>query len=409
MIDRVLILSASAGSGHLRAADAVAEALRDSNLAGDVRHVDALEYASAAYRSIYRRAYLEMVNTAPNMLGWLYDAADRPWSNEKRRLTFDRMNVRALIKLVDDYRPDYVVCTHFLPAEIISWLICAGRISSRHAVVVTDFDVHASWLCHHYTRYFVGIEEARQHLGRLGFTPACTIVSGIPISPAFAVRRDRQAMRARLGLDAGSATVLISAGGFGVGPMESLIANLKPARHELQVVAICGRNAELKERVDSLAAELSGGTLRVVPVGYADNMEEYMAAADLVLGKPGGLTTAEALASGLGFVIVNPIPGQEERNADHLLEQGAAIRCNNLPALAYKLDTLLDTPERLRAMQANALSLSRPYAAATIAACLADPCGDGELPASDSGHRCPDARPVLRRLRLRVRPRRRRA
>jgi processive 1,2-diacylglycerol beta-glucosyltransferase len=134
-------------------------------------------------------------------------------------------------------------------------------------------------------------------------------------------------------------------------------------RHPAQVVALCGKNEELKKKIERLP---QSGSVLIKPVGYTKEMDEYMSAADIVLGKPGGLTTCEALAKGLAFVIVNPIPGQEERNSDHLLEEGVAIRCNNLPVLGYKIDHLLDDPQRFAAMQANSLRLARPRAAREI-------------------------------------------
>jgi len=132
-------------------------------------------------------------------------------------------------------------------------------------------------------------------------------------------------------------------------------------------VVVCGRNEELRQRLGALAAERAGGSNTLAVVGYTTAMDEYMSAADILVGKPGGLTTSEALAKGLLLVIVNPIPGQEERNSDHLLEQGAAIRCNNLPVLGYKIDRLLDDPTRMAAMRASARRLARPHAASEIA------------------------------------------
>jgi processive 1,2-diacylglycerol beta-glucosyltransferase len=146
--------------------------------------------------------------------------------------------------------------------------------------------------------------------------------------------------------------------------LKSLINDL---RSPAQVIALCGRNAKLKHRVDQLTASISPESpLSIKSIGYTSAMDEYMTASDILLGKPGGLTTAEALARGLVFVIVNPIPGQEERNSDHLLEEGVAIRCNNLPVLADKLDRLLKDPARIQLMRAKARSLARPHAARDV-------------------------------------------
>ena len=138
-------------------------------------------------------------------------------------------------------------------------------------------------------------------------------------------------------------------------------------RHPAQVVAICGRNEELKSELEQASAHIApDNNVAIKVIGYTKEMHEYMAASDILLGKPGGLTTSEALAMGLVFVIVNPIPGQEERNSDHLLEEGVALRSNNLPALAYKIDRLLDDPARVERMRENARRMARPRAAFDI-------------------------------------------
>jgi processive 1,2-diacylglycerol beta-glucosyltransferase len=371
MFKKVLILSASSGAGHTRAAQALERAFAEAGAAGEVRHVDTLEYTNKIFRNLYSKAYIDMVNRAPGLLGWLYDQSDKPWKNERRRLAFDKLNTRPFVRMLGEYRPDVAVCTHFLPAEIISWLKAKERIATRQAIVVTDFDVHAMWLCHHYEHYFVAMDETRVHLEKLGIPAARITVSGIPIDPVFSKEKDKREMREKHGLKQDRTTILVSAGGFGVGQIGNLITVLLELRHAAQVIAVCGRNREQKERVDRMAARLSPDShIAIKALGYTTEMDEYMAASDILLGKPGGLTTSEALASGLVFVIVNPIPGQEERNSDHLLEEGAGVRCNNLPALAYKIDRLLDDTARFRLMQENARRLARPRAARDIVARL---------------------------------------
>jgi processive 1,2-diacylglycerol beta-glucosyltransferase len=367
MFDKVLVLSASAGAGHIRAAQAVERAFSEADAAREVRHIDTLEYTNKLFRRLYAKAYLDMVNKTPELLGWLYDYLDKPWERERRRLALDKLNTRPFVKMLREYQPDIIVCTHFLPAEIVSWLKAKERITSRQAIVVTDMDVHAMWLCHHYEQYFVALEETREHMMRLGIPQEKLTVSGIPIDPVFSVEKDKLEMRRKHGLQEDLCTILVSAGGFGVGPIEHLFQSLLELRHEAQAVVICGRNEELKARLEQMSAHLPrAARVKIKPIGFTTEMDEYMAASDIVLGKPGGLTTSEALARGLVMVIVNPIPGQEERNSDHLLEEGAAIRCNNLPVLAYKIDKLLDDRERFRAMQDAARRLARPRAAQEI-------------------------------------------
>ena len=371
MLNRILLLSASSGAGHVRAAEALEKAFnkitRDVGLSSEVRHVDTLKFTNRVFRHLYSKAYIDAVTRLPDLTGWVYDKLDKPWKNERRRLALDKLNTRPFVKLLREYQPDMIVCTHFLPAEIVSWLKAKERITSRQAIIVTDFDVHAMWLCHHYEQYFVAIDEARAYLDALSIPRDKITVSGIPIDPVFALHKDKHKMRIKHGLAPDRITILLSAGGFGVGPMEHLITALLPLRHRAQLVAICGRNEDLKDRVSQLASRIKpDATVTVKPFGYTREMDELMSASDLMVGKPGGLTTSEALSKGLVSVIANPIPGQEERNSDHLLEAGVAIRCNNLPTLAYKLDQLLADPERFATMQSKATAISRPHAARDI-------------------------------------------
>ena len=369
MLKKVLLLSASAGAGHVRAAEAIEKAFkqRKDSANFEVHHFDVLNYTNKLFRHLYSKAYIDLVNKMPEVPGWVYDKLDKPWKNERRRLALDKLNTRPFVKLLREYQPDLIVCTHFLPAEIVSWLRAKERLASRQAIIVTDFDVHAMWLVHHYERYFVAVDEARAYLEALEIPADKITVSGIPIDPVFAIRKDKQEMRAKHGLAPDRTTILLSAGGFGVGSVDALVHSLMPLKHRAQVVAICGRNEELKERLTKLAARIKpDATVTLKPFGYTKEMDELMTASDLVLGKPGGLTTSEALAKGLVFVIVNPIPGQEERNSDHLLEAAVAIRCNNLPTLSYKLDRLLGDPQRFKSMQANARRMGHPNAAKEI-------------------------------------------
>jgi processive 1,2-diacylglycerol beta-glucosyltransferase len=266
-----------------------------------------------------------------------------------------------------EFEPDAIVCTHFLPGSLVSWLKSKEKLRAKLAIVVTDFDVHAMWLTGNADRWFVALDETRAHLAALGIDREKIRVSGIPIDPKFAAVVDPRATRLRLGLDPDRTTILVSAGGFGVGPVEHLVTALSRIEHPAQVVVICGRNEELRERLRAVLASAPPRNARVDLVGFTREMDAFMSASDLLVGKPGGLTTSEALAKGLAIVIVNPIPGQEERNSDHLLEEGAAIRANNLPAIGWKVDRLLSDPQRLGTMRERSLALGRPHAARTVA------------------------------------------
>ncbi|HEX3101842.1 MAG TPA: glycosyltransferase [Pyrinomonadaceae bacterium] len=369
MFKRILILSASVGNGHVTAAESLKKAFEIKGLASEVRHEDVLKFTNPLFRTLYSDAYLGLVNNMPEVIGWMYDQLDAPWKNEKRRLFFDKLNTLPLVKMVREYDPDWIVCTHFLPAEIISDLKGSGKMTTPQAIVVTDFDMHALWLCRNYEQYFVALDETRFFLASLGCPAEKTTVSGIPIDPKFAEIKPAGEMRAKYGLDADMPTVILSLGGFGVGRIETLLDSLRSIKPPVQILAMCGKNEELRSKLEREPADTNGA--RVIPVGYTRDMDEYMSASDLIVGKPGGLTTCEALAKGLVFVIANPIPGQEERNSDHLLERGCAIRSNNPATLGYKIEQLINDRGRLDTMSRNALKFARPNAAFDIADTLA--------------------------------------
>jgi processive 1,2-diacylglycerol beta-glucosyltransferase len=367
MLGRVLVLSASAGAGHLRAAEAIEKAIRIRGLASDVQHIDVLKFTNKVFRHLYSKAYIDLVNNAPEVLGWLYDHLDDPAKNDPIRLAFDRLNANPFIRYLKRYQPNIAVCTHFLPSGIISSLKGEEKVKVLNTVVVTDFDVHAMWLCRHVEQYFVAMEETKVHLKALGVPESLVTISGIPIDPVFAGPRDKNAMRRKHGLEPDRFTILVSAGGFGVGPVGYLMQALAQLRHPARVIAVCGRNEALKaELAETIRHLKKSSAVSFTLVGFTTEMDELMTAADLFVGKPGGLTTSEALAKGLPMVVINPIPGQEERNSDHLLEQGAAIRCNNLPALAYKIDSLIETPGKLAQMEKSSRSMGKPDAAFTV-------------------------------------------
>jgi len=363
MKKRVLIISTSAGTGHVRAAQALEKEFAGDPRVSEVLHEDALQYTNKLFREFYSTLYIKLVRAAPDLLGWVYRASDEPWKGEAVRTQLDRLNTQKLVKFIRKFDPHITVCTHFMPAGIIGHLMEKGELETHLSIVVTDFDCHAMWLSRRFHRYFVALDETKAHLEALGLPSERITVSGIPIDPIFAQPVDRASTRVAYGLDPEKITLLLSAGALGVGPTELIVERLKHLRHDVQTIVICGKSEEVRARVEA-AMVGAEGKFRVL--GYTDRMHELMRMSDLFIGKPGGLTTSEALACGLPMVIFSPIPGQEERNSDHLLEKGIAIKCNELTTLPFKIDQVLDSPERLAAMSRAASALGRPHAARTV-------------------------------------------
>jgi processive 1,2-diacylglycerol beta-glucosyltransferase len=366
---RVLVLSASVGAGHLRAAQAVELALRElAPPDAVVKNVDVLTLTNAAFRKIYGEAYLDLVNKAPHMLGFFYDYMDKPRAKdskrEKLRLLVEKLNLSSLCDLLECERWDSVVNTHFMPAEIIASLRKRKKLKTPQMTVTTDFETHRLWVnqpCDHYT---TATDEGAAYLRHWGVPGEDVTVTGIPIHPVFTKAKDRDECRKRQDIVGGRPVVLQLAGGFGVGPVETIFQSTLAVEMPLELVVVTGKNAAAKKKLEAFKPPKQH---RVKVLGFTDQMDELMAAADVVVSKPGGLTTSETLARGAAMVIVNPIPGQESRNSDYLLENGAAIKINNLPTLATKLTALLEDPSRLGQLKANARRIAKPQAAFDVA------------------------------------------
>jgi processive 1,2-diacylglycerol beta-glucosyltransferase len=369
MKQRILILSASAGSGHVTAARALEKVFAKSPDVESVVHKDALEFTNQAFRDFYSELYLTLVKRSPHFVGWWYDESDEPWRTDQVRGMMDRINLQPLTRFILEFQPHRVVCTHYLPAGLVAYLMEKQQIDTHLSIVTTDYDFHSQWLSKRFNRYFVAIEQTRAHLVALGIPEERVTVSGIPVDPAFSEPIDRAAVLARYRLDDDRPILMLSAGAVGGGPVRATVEQLMLLRHDAQCIVICGRNAALRSEIEALVVS-QAEKFRIL--GFTADMPSLMQIATLFIGKPGGLAASEAMAAGVPMVINSPIPGQEERNSDHLLENGAAIKTNDMTIVAYKIGRLLDDPERLRRMRENTHRLGRPDAARTIVDTLLD-------------------------------------
>jgi processive 1,2-diacylglycerol beta-glucosyltransferase len=251
-----------------------------------------------------------------------------------------------------------------MPAGVISWLIGNGRLDARLGIVVTDYHFHAFWITRAFNWYFVAQEEDKIHMEALGLPSDRIEVTGIPVDPVFAQPVDAAAVLTRHGFKPGRPTLLVAGGALGVSPATAVVRQLLQLDRDFQAFIVCGRNEEMQAEIQGLV-QSRPDDFRVL--GYTPEMADLMGAATILLSKPGGMTTAEALSRGLPMVILDPIGGQEERNADVLLESGAAVKCTEATLVAHKLRRILDDPKRLHRMQECARSLGRPNASADIA------------------------------------------
>ena len=366
-LGRVLLLTGSIGSGHTRAAQAVSEAMLRADAAQWALVVDALAYASAPFRAIYRDAYIKLIEAAPTAIGWLYRSSDTVEGGAMRRAV-QRAALARLRRMIASDKPDTIVCTHFLAAELVSGMVERGEWTGTFAVVVTDLDAHAMWAaCPRADRWFVALPETVEILAGKGVPRERMVVTGIPIAGAFSARMPPRAeLRERFGLARGGPMLLVSGGGVGASLLEKTLQQVLAMPIDCSVALVCGKNEPLRRRASNIVARRGESRVKCTVLGFTDRMHELMHAADLSIGKPGGLTSSEALACGLPMAIAYPVPGQEERNSDHLLEWGAAIRLNSPESFGWRVAQLLGDPERLSAMRMAARARAKPFAAEAI-------------------------------------------
>ncbi|HEY5778038.1 MAG TPA: glycosyltransferase [Terrimicrobiaceae bacterium] len=361
---RILILSASVGSGHVKAAEALAKSFRARPEVEEVLVDDSLDHTNVLHKQLYSTLYKRLSAVLPEFLGWWYVSSDDPWISDKSRLALDLPQALPLVNLVREFNPDSILCTHFMPAGVLSFLIGLGRLEAELGIVVTDYHFHAFWITRAFNWYFVAQEEDRIHMEGLGLPGDRIHVTGIPIEPEFSRPVDREAVLKRHGLDPARPTLLVAGGTLGLSPASAVVRRMLQLDRDFQAIIVCGNNEELRKEIETLTAQRRD---RFCVLGFTREMPDLLGAATLLLSKPGGLTTAEALARGLPMVILDPIGGQEERNSDVLLEAGAAVKCTEVTILNHKLSRLLDDPERIATMAQNSRRLGRPGAADDIA------------------------------------------
>jgi processive 1,2-diacylglycerol beta-glucosyltransferase len=367
---RILVLSVPAGAGHTRAAEAIRAGASAVPGIAEVIHLDATVYATPRLRRVYADLYITLVQRAPAVWSWVYQttntAAPDGWMHRLRR-RIERRDCTPLLNKIAELKPDAIVCTHFLPAEILSREVADGVLSCPVWVQVTDFDLHRMWVHRHMAGYFAGNDEVAFLMEKQGIASDRIHVTGIPVMPAFTCRPDRAACARELGIDPARMTLLLMGGGAGLGGLSTLAQRLLAIPGNFQLIAVAGRNTEELAALRRLAAMHPG---RLVPQGFTDKVERLMACADVAITKPGGATTAECLALGLPMIVNASIPGQEERNANFLLEYGAALKAFDAPSLEYRVRYLMAHPAELDTMRSRALALGRPHAAGAVLAAI---------------------------------------
>jgi len=361
---RILVATVTAGGGHLAAAAALDETWRALRPRDVVDRVDLVKFFSRLHKNIHRAGYDKLVEHVPELWGMLFKQTDKPARARtlaRWRRFFTTPSRHRFVRFLNQFKPDVALCTHYLPFETLGRLRDKKHNVSPFVVsIVTDFEAHALWMDAVVDLYCVAAAETKARLVARGAAADNIIVTGIPVAGKFSAKIDRGVVRRQYGLRDDLPVLLVLSGGFGMGPVAEALVELDKVARAFQTVVVAGRNEELRRK---LAVQDRRHPTHVL--GFTTNMHELMSVADLIITKPGGLTSSEALAMGKPLLILEPIPGQEAANSDFLLEHGAAAKVNRVEDLPHRVGQLLAS-KRLLALAKAAKGLGRPDSAKSI-------------------------------------------
>jgi processive 1,2-diacylglycerol beta-glucosyltransferase len=355
---RVLILSASYGSGHAEAARSLAAAFAARGATPVV--VDHFrELVHPVFASVSRACYYWLLRRAPAAWALAYSLGDRLGPESPLALGIPRLGTERLGRLLETMRPDAVVTVHATPAAAMAALAAAGRPVPPHTTAVTDFVAHSQWMPRPVDRYCVAAEEVRNEFVARGIAPDRVVVTGVPVRHEFARAVDPGAARRALGLSPTLPTVVAMAGTQGsLGRLRDVVWALLAVERPMQAVVVAGRDERLRGQLTRLAAD---SPLRVV--GYVEDVRTLLAAADLLVTKAGGMTLAEATAAEVPLLLYGSLPGQERGNERFASRAGIALVARSRGELRRLLARALDDPETVERMQGSLRRLRRPDAA----------------------------------------------
>ncbi|MBD1862423.1 MULTISPECIES: glycosyltransferase [Trichocoleus] len=365
---RILILYSSLGSGHVSAARALKDAFaRFPDV--EVLSEDALTYASSVYRNAITQLYEQLSEKVPLLYKAFYEGSDvddleRAIDSNLTWARLERPFFRKLGQFIKKADPDVVVCVQQIPSRLLQLLDQEDEVSKPQYVVVTDTIAHSTWINYGVNGYFLPNDLSANFLVQRGVNPQLLHVTGIPIHLESTKPKTKVAVRAQHDLPLDGSIITLFGGGLNPRRVRTMVSSLVEYSGASMVVLVAGRNGDLLEAVSDLA---DNDTTKLRRLGMIDHVDDLIVASDLTITKAGGLITSEILARGTPMVIVDPIPGQEEQNADVIASAGAGVQLRLLEMVTPAVQYLLQHPERLAEMRQAALEIGQPAAALNIA------------------------------------------
>ncbi len=360
----ILLLYISEDSGHHCASLSIERALHALDPDVKTMNINSFNYTNPILERIINTTYMSVVKRTPEIWDYLYDNPKVMKSVHKLRDIIHRSNTGKLKSLLDEFKPDGVICTQAFPCGMIADYKNTFGADIPLIGVLTDYAPHSYWIFDKVDRYIVPSMETGRKLIDNGVDPDRVMPYGIPIDAKFQISPGKEEIFRKMSLDPGVSTVLVMGGTQGLGPIKELVSLLDKSSLPLQMIIACGTNKRLFRW---LQARKRNFKKKAVVLAFADNIDELMHISTVIVTKPGGITTAEALARGLPMLIVNPLPGQEAMNTKFLLNEGVAVRGQNSADVVIVLEELLYNKNKLKIMSDKAKSLSKPDSAVSIA------------------------------------------
>ena len=352
---KILIVYATAGAGHRKAAEAIYQGFQSSHTEHEVVLADSLDHALPYFKKSYSEAYTFLITKLPAVWGFFFGMLDIPLMRPLVRIlrrAYNFINAYGFHTYLQKEHFDYIISTHFLGNEVSAALKRSGKIRSKIISVVTDYDVHSIWLSPGSDYYTVATDWTQRKIISLGIAPEKVFVTGIPTHENFARPKNASTLRTKMSMQQDRFTVLVATGSFGIGPIEEIIHSAK----DFQVAVICGHNKSLFEKLKPLSSD----TVKVF--GLIDNMDEMMGLSDVMITKPGGLSISEALVSHLPMIFFNAIPGQETNNIRVLASYGVGISDVSVAQIPTELKRLQSNPAEFDQLKEKIKVIARPHA-----------------------------------------------
>ncbi len=361
---RILLMYITKVSGHRQATVAIQKSLRQLDPQVEAPTVNGFGYTYPLLEKVVNQAYMSVIHTTPKVWDYMYDNPKIVKRSQSIKKFLHKTSHKKLDKLFKRYRPDTVVCTQAFPCGMVADYKIENKLDTKLVGVLTDFAPHSFWINEGIDYYVVPSIEAKERFIKKGIGADKIKVYGIPMRSKFATQLDKKPIAEKLGFKADVPTILIMGGGQGLGPIKKIMESLIKVKMDFQIIALVGTNKKL---VNSLKRRAKKSDKNICIFEFANNVDELMELATLIISKPGGMTTSESIAKGLPMVIINPIPGQEMRNTDFLIKKGISIRIDDTSDIGEEVEILLKSPERLAAMSKAAYENAKPYAALNIA------------------------------------------